>query len=207
MQNLTRISGALLALIITCTSCSNNQQTKTESEMEQNAVLPTADKWVTSPIRNRLTLELGRPISEVYALIGDPGNMPKFSSGLDSVTTKMANGKCTSYTCYFKPAKEGEDGYVHTDNMIWQEPNQGWASRTPEPNEYGFTQYLSLTTLEEKEGKTIVRWYMHFNHEKPDMIDMNKAGLEQAFDDIGNQLVNRFGGRIVENFVEGKSAN
>lgn len=204
------INGAILALTIIGTSCSNSKQ-QIAKEMEQHegktVILPTAEKWVSSPVRNRLILELNKPVSEVYALVGDPANMPNYSSGLDSVTTKMENGKCASYTCYFKPAKEGEPGYVHTDKMVWQQLNQGWASRTPEPNEFGFTQYVSLTTLEEKDGKTILTWYMHYNHEKEEMIDMNKTGLDQAFQDIGNQLVNRFGGKIVENFVEGKAAD
>ncbi len=198
------IGGAMIALTVLGTSCNNinNQQTKTEMEQkETNVALPTTDKWVKSPVRNRLVVELNRPISEVWTLVGDPANMPKFSAGLDSVTTKTENGKCTQYTCYFKPMKEGEPGYVHTDNMLWQEENRGWASRTPEPNEMGYTDYLSLLTLEETAGKTKLIWSMTCNHEKAEMIEMNKQGLIQAFDDIGKQLVTRFGGKVIENHV------
>jgi len=206
MQKINLIGRAVLALTMACTSCnSNNQQLKNGSNMEQKkntTILPTADKWVTSPVRHRLVVELEKPVAEVYALVGDPGNMPKYSAGLDSVTTKTENGKCTQYTCYFKPEAEGEKGYVHTDNMVWQAVNQGWAAKTPEPNEMGFTESFSLTTFENNNGKTIVKWYMHYNHEKPEMIEMNKAGLVQSFDDIGKQLVTKFGGKILENYVE-----
>lgn len=207
MQKTNLIGGAVLALTMACTSCNNcSQQSKNESKMEQKkentTVLPTADKWVTSPVRHLLVLELEKPVAEVYALVGDPGNMPKYSVGLDSVTTKTENGKCIQYTCYFKPAAKGEKGYVHTDNMVWQAVNQGWAAKTPEPNEMGFTESFSLTTFEEINGKTIVKWYMHYNHKKPKMIEMNKQGLVSAFDDIGKQLVAKFGGKVVENYVE-----
>lgn len=206
MQKINVIGGAVLALTMACTSCNNsNQQTKTGSKMEQqetNVALPTTDKWVKSPVRNRLVVELNKPIQEVWALVGDPANMPKFSAGLDSVTTKTENGKCKQYTCYFKPMKEGEPGYVHTDNMLWQEENRGWASRTPEPNEMGYTDYMSLLTLEEVEGKTKLTWVMTGNHEKNEMIEMNKVGLVQAYDDIGKQLVTKFGGKVIENYVE-----
>lgn len=171
-------------------------------KQETNVALPTADQWVKSPVRNRLVVELEKPVTEVWALVGDPVNMPKYSAGLDSVTTKTENGKYTQYTCYFKPMKEGELGYVHTENMLWHEENRGWASRTPEPHEMGYTDYLSLLTFEDKNGKTKLTWSMTCNHEKVEMIEMNKQGLVQAFEDIGKQLVARFGGKVIENYVE-----
>jgi carbon monoxide dehydrogenase subunit G len=205
MSKVKMISGAVLALSVLTTSCNtSSKQNNSESKMEQKETmaLPTTDKWVKSPIRNRLVVELDKSLSEVWALVGDPANMPKFSAGLDSVTTKTENGKCTQYTCYFKPMKEGEPGYVHTDNMLWQEENRGWASRTPEPNEMGYTDYMSLLTLEDVNGKTKLTWAMTGNHEKAEMIEMNKQGLVQAYDDIGKQLVEKFGGKIIENYVE-----
>lgn len=177
------------------------------SEMKTN-VLPRAERWVKSPLRNLLIIELDKPIAEVWDLVGDPGNMPKYSSGLERVETKKdSNGKCSQYTCYFKPMEAGSQGIVHTANMVWQEENRGWASLDAEPNEIGLTESLSLTTFEEQNGKTIVKWYMHYNMATPEMIEQGKAGLKQAFADIGSQLVGRFGGRIVVNFMEGKSPN
>ncbi len=66
----------------------------------------------------------------------------------------------------------------------------------------GYTDYLSLLTLEETNGKTKLIWSMTCNHEKAEMIEMNKQGLVQAFDDIGKQLVAKFGGQIIENWTE-----
>lgn len=175
-----------------------------QKEMTTTA-LPKADKWVKSPLRNLLIIELDKPMAEVWDMVGDPGNMPKFSAGLDKVETKIAgDGKCSQYTCYFKPTEVGGQGIVHTANMVWQEENKGWASLDEEPNEIGLTESLSLTTFEERDGKIIIKWHMHYNMATPELVEQGKAGLEQAFHDIGGQLVHRFGGRIVENFVEGK---
>lgn len=201
------ISGAITVFTLLVTSCNKSiNEKKSESKMEQNEMkameLPTTQKWVKSPVRNRLVLELDSPVEEVWALVGDPSNMSKYSGGLDSVISKMENGKCVQYTCYFKPTKETESGYVHTEEMLWHEENKGWASRSPEPNALGYTDYLSLLTLEDIEGKTKFTWYMTCNHEKKEMIDMNTQGLLQAFDDIGNRLVKKFKGKILENYSE-----
>ncbi|HJV20215.1 MAG TPA: SRPBCC family protein [Sediminibacterium sp.] len=208
MQN-THFSGVILvALTLSCTACNNNNYlpAKKESKMEQtesNKALPTTDRWVKSPVRNRLVLELNKPVAEVWALAGDPANMPEFSPGIDSVITKKVNGRCTQYTCYFKPMKEGESGYVHTENMIWSEENKGWASRSPEPNAMGYTDYLSLITLEAlPNNKTRLTWAMTSNHNNQEMIDQNTKGLVEAFDNIGRQLTARFGGKVVENHSE-----
>lgn len=202
-----KIGGTVLALTLTFISCSSSsnqsgENENSESQRETITALPTVDKWVKSPVRNRLVVVLNRSIAEVWAVVGDPANMPKFSKGLDSVTIKTENGKCTQYTCYFKPMKKGEAGYRHTENILWQETNRGWASRSPEPNEMGFTDYLGILTLEESKDKTKLTWSMTCNHEKTEMIEMNKQGLVQAFEDIGKQLIAMFGGKVVENYVQ-----
>ena len=102
-----------MALTIGGIACNNsrNPKTKTENKMEQkepNVALPTADKWVKSPLRNSVKLELNAPIAEVWELVGNPSNMPTFSSGLNKVDTKSdGSGKYTEYTCHFKPTEAG----------------------------------------------------------------------------------------------------
>jgi hypothetical protein len=45
---------------------------------------------------------------------------------------------------------------------------------------------------------------MYFNGQA---VEMNKASLEQALNqDIAQQLIQRFGGQVLENFVEGKTS-
>lgn len=211
MQKVKLIGGAVLALTMACTSCNNssNQQTKLENKMEQketNAQLPTADKWVKSPLRNSIKLELNAPITEVWALIGDPTKMPTYSFGLQKVDTKSdGSGKCTEYTCYVKLTEEGGQEIVHTAKMLWYEPTKGWASIDEEPNAFGFQQSLTLITFEEKDNKTILHWAMHFDCENQEMLQMNVSSLEQALNnDIAKKLIDKFGGKVIESFVYGK---
>lgn len=211
MQKLKFNGVIALALAISLASCSNtnNQQTKTESNMKQKDVamtLPTADKFVKSPLRNRIKLELNAPVVDVWAMIGDPGRMPEYSAGLNKVETKKdASGKCTAFICHFKPMEEGGQGIVHKVNMVWYEPNKGWASLDEEPNAFGFQQSLTLITFEAQDNKTILNWDMYFTSENQESLQMNVSSLEQALNkDIAQNLINKFGGKVLESFVEGK---
>ncbi|GAA3634431.1 SRPBCC family protein [Flavivirga jejuensis] len=195
----------VILLMISCNGqnkvkMSEKQTTKTEKK----AILtyPKASSFVNSPLRNRMVLELNQPTSEVYNLVGDPANMPKFSAGLEKVETETKNEKCTSYTCYFKPIEEGEKGIIHTEKVVWQETDLGWASSKKEATEFGFTENFSLTTLEAKGDKTILTWDMHFNHENQEMLEMNKTTLVDVFDDMAEQLIAKFDGKIIENYIE-----
>lgn len=161
---------------------------------------PRMEEFVSSPLRNRMELQLNKPASEVYALVGDPAQMPVYSSGLERVITVMIDGKCKRYTCFFKPVEGSEKGYVHIEDMVWQAQNRGWASRAVEPNEMGFTEYGSLITLTEtNDDNTLLTWSMYYNHENIEMIEMNKQGLLEVFNDMAQHLIARFGGILLSN--------
>ncbi|WP_157943783.1 MULTISPECIES: SRPBCC family protein [Arenibacter] len=173
-------------------------------KQETSVVFPTADKWVKSPLRNLVKLELNAPTNEVWALVGDPSNMPKFSEGLEKVETVFDNtGKCTGYTCFFKPMSGEDEGIVHHTTIAWHEENKGWASIDLEDNPFGMLQSLSLMTLEPYGVQTIFVWQFHFNCENEDMLNFNTDGYKNALDDISQRLIKRFGGRQLENYVKG----
>ncbi|WP_416866989.1 MAG: SRPBCC family protein [Imperialibacter sp.] len=209
MDKIKVVAGATLALLITCAGCyrNSNQQLNFENEMEQKAVsanLRTADEWVSSPLRNRLTLKLNRNVEEVWALVGDPANMPQYSDGLRKVETEFDEaGNCTAYTCYFKPVDGVNEEIIHHTTIIWHERNTGWASLDPEVNPFGMLQSLSLMTLEADEEQTVFKWQFHFNCENEMMLNFNKDGYKSALDDISQRLIKKFGGTQLENFVEG----
>ncbi len=174
-------------------------------KQETSVAFPTADKWVKSTLRNRLKLELIAPIDEVWALVGDPANMPKYSEGLEKVETQFdMKGNCTGYTCFFKPMPDENEGIVHHTSIAWHEENKGWASIDPDDNPFGMLQSLSLMTLAPNNGNTIFIWQFHFNCENEDMINFNKGGYKKALDDISERLIKQFGGTQLENYVEGR---
>ena len=47
---------------------------------------------------------------------------------------------------------------------------------------------------------------MHFNSENEEAIKMNVSSLEQALNnDIAQNLIKKFGGRVLESYIEGKN--
>lgn len=209
MDKINVIAGGILALSIACISCntSRSQQPESKNNMEQKALtttLPTADKWVNSPLRNRLKLKLNARVEEVWALVGDPANMPKYSEGLRRVETIFDdNGNCTGYTCFFKPMEGEQEGIIHHTSVKWHEENKGWASIDPHDNPFGMIESLSIMTLEPNDEKTIFAWQFHFNCENEEMLNFNKEGYKSALDDITQRLTKKFGGTQLENYVEG----
>lgn len=207
-MNITILTGGIILFLTVHTGCNNHHHTKTKSADNQEqkemttTMLPTAEKFVTSKMRNRLTIELDKSISEVWKIIGDPKKMPTYSAGLNRVETKMDGNNCAEYTCYFKPIEKGETEIIHSAKMLWYAQNKGWASLDNEPNEFGLKQSLSLITLEPKGNKTVLKWSMHFNCDTKKVLQMNTIALNQALNDIGKKLINKFGGRMTENYVE-----
>lgn len=209
MQKVKLICIATLVIIISMRCNNSNNQTKKGGQMETKETtvkVPTADKFVTSPLRNRIKLELNAPVSDVWPLVGDPGRMPEYSAGLQKVETqKDASGKFTGFTCYFKPVEEGQQGITHHIKMVWYEQGTGWASLDEEPNAFGLQQSLTILTFESKDNKTIVTWEMNFNAANEESIRLNVSALEQALNDIAQNLIKRFSGRVLENYADAKN--
>ena len=162
--------------------------------------LPDANTFTSSPLRNRIRVALKTPVSEVWALIGNLAGFPDYSFGLERVEAKVdSSGVCTGYVCHFKPQDQSGEGIVHTEHIVWYEPNRGWASIAEEGNVFGLTNSLTLVTLEPKGHSTRLTWSQHY--EASD-LDTLKAEFDQALSDIGENLVRRFGGEVVERYVE-----
>jgi hypothetical protein len=82
--------------------------------------VPSASDFTAIPLRNRLRLELEAPVSEVWELMGDLSRFPEYSEGLERVDANVdEEGRCTEYTCYFKPVEEDAEGAVSRDVMKW----------------------------------------------------------------------------------------
>ena len=176
-------------------------------QQEITSTAPVASNFVSSPLRNRIKLELNAPVSEVWTIVGDPARMPEYSSGLQKVETERNNmGNCNAYTCYFKPLDEGGQPTIHHSGMVWYLPQHGWASLDEEPNPFGLQESLTLITFDVNDNKTILTWDMHFNSENEEALKMNISSLGQALnDDIAQNLVKRFGGKVLETYVEGRN--
>jgi hypothetical protein len=169
-------------------------QTSTDS-----SGVPSASEFTSSPLRNRIRVELEAPVSEVWELVGDLSRFPEYSEGLERVEAKQdEDGRCTEYTCHFKPLEEGAAGAVSHDVMKWFEPNRGYLS-VEVGGSWGGGNTVALMTLDPIPEGTRMTNDMYFDAED---LDAAKAHLDDALVDIAENLIARFGGRVTEHYVE-----
>jgi hypothetical protein len=161
--------------------------------------VPSASEFTSSPVRNRIRVELDAPVSEVWELLGDLSRFPEYSTGLERVEAVVEeDGRCLEYTCVFKPFEEGDEGAVSRDVMKWYEPNRGYLS-VEVGGTWGGTGTVALTTLDPIPNGTRLTCDMHFDSED---LEAGKAHLDEALGDIAENLIARFGGRLTALYVE-----
>jgi Polyketide cyclase / dehydrase and lipid transport len=165
----------------------------------KTSAVPSAGEFTSSPLRNRLRLELDAPVADVWELLGDLSRFPEYSAGLERVEVKLGDdGRCAEYTCYFKPVEEGSHGAVSRDVMRWYEPHRGYLSVEVE-GDAGTDGAVAFTTLDPTPGGTFVNFEMYYDAED---LDTMKAVLDDVFVDMAERLIGRFGGRVTERYVE-----
>lgn len=153
----------------------------------------------SSPLRNRLRVELKAPVLEVWSLVGNLARFPEYSSGLERVEVKKgANGAPTEYVCHFKPREVGAERISSRELIRWYEPSS-YASSGAGGDTFGLTNDLNLVTVEPTKEGAIVTWDEYYDTKD---LAMMKTHFDEALGDIGNNLVRRFGGRVVERYVE-----
>jgi hypothetical protein len=170
----------------------------TQSPVSSSGV-PSASEFTSSPLRNRIRVELEAPVSEVWELVGDLSRFPEYSKGLERVEAVVAgDGRCVEYTCFFKPFEEGSDGAVSRDVMKWYEPNRGYLS-VEVGGSWGGGNTVALMTLDPIPEGTRMTNDMYFDAED---LDAARAHLDEALVDIAANLIARFGGSVTEHYVE-----
>lgn len=169
--------------------------------MRAHVNVPAATTFTSAPLRNRLRVQLNHPVETVWSVVGDLSRLPEYSAGLERVESKTdARGACTEYTCYFKPRAAGEEGIVDRNEVRWYEQNVGYASSAHADNAFGVTNDLNLVSAEPSGEGTIVTWEEYF--EAAD-LPMMRAEYDDAFADIAERLIARFGGHVIERTVDG----
>jgi hypothetical protein len=154
--------------------------------------------FTSSPLRNRIRVELDAPVSEVWELIGDLSRFPEYSVGLERVDAVLDEvGRCVEYTCYFKPFEEGAEGAVSRDVMKWYEPNRGYLSVEVDGSWGG--NAVALMTLDPIPTGTQLTYDMYFDAED---VAWAKAHIDEAQTAMAEAVVARFGGRLVQRYVE-----
>lgn len=166
--------------------------------MSHTMKFPSAERWVSSPLRNGIKIELNASVGEVWKVVINPANIFSNCCGVNSVESKTNDsGKCTEYTINYE-SEDGGDDMVARSTMVWYEPGQGWASLDEEPHPMGFEQSLLLVTIEEKEEKAVLNWNMYYDIANDEMLQMFITGLEQSLnEEVAQLFIQKFGGRMI----------
>jgi hypothetical protein len=160
--------------------------------------IPSAATFTSAPLRHRLRVELNAPVPEVWALVGDHERLPEYSEGIGRVVLTAGRD---ARICYFPPQGGAGEGIVLKEIIRWEAPNVGYATSAAEPNDFGLVNDLSIVTVAAAPDGTLATWEQYYDH--PDLPAM-RANFDQGIVDIGERLVARFGGRILERFVDGE---
>lgn len=194
------VAMAASSLFVALLACAT--QHGEEIAMQADRRPPNIAALTSAPLRNRMRIELEAPVSEVWALLGNLARFPEYSTGLERVDAKVdSSGRCIEYVCHFKPREQGAPGISERNLMRWYEPNRGYASSAEEGNAFGLTNDLNLVTVEPSEDGAILMWEEYYDALD---LEMNRAEFDRALADLGENLVRRFGGRILERYVEGQ---
>ncbi len=160
---------------------------------------PTVIAWTSAPLRNRIRVALGAPVRDVWGLLGDLPRFPEYSAGLEQVDAIPGpDGRCAEYVCHFKPAAPGEPGIVERNTMRWFEPDRGYASSGPHDSAFGLRNDVNLLTVEPCPDGTLLTWDEYFDAQDADTM---RASFDQAFADIAERLIARFGGGMLERYA------
>ena len=157
-----------------------------------------AKELTNAPLRHRMRVELRAPLSDVWALTGDHARLAEYSAGIARVDVTPG-----ARICHFHPREEGAPPLSVREIIRWEEPGRGYAVSAEQGNDFGLTDDLSFVTVEPLDGGTLFTWEQYYEH--PDLTVM-RAGFQEGIIDIGQRLAARFGGRIVEQFVDGPMA-
>lgn len=166
-----------------------------------NIEYPSADKWVKSPLRNSVKLKLNAPISKVWEVVNNPAKVLLSCADINRVEIETnKTGVCTAYTCIYKPLEEEATEVNAHSKILWSEINKGWASLDDEPHPFGFKESLALMTLKEEGNNTSLNWFMYYDIENNDELQMTILSLDKTLkDEIAQYLILTFGGFISDN--------
>ncbi|WP_420402057.1 hypothetical protein [Flagellimonas sp.] len=196
------LTGLCMALqLVSCTTKAQSSKTAKAAMTNTKVQVPNPSKYVSSPVRNRIKLNLNASLPEVWEMVGKPEHMPHYSAGLEKVDALYTAGKCTKFTSHFVPMQGQTEGLKHTEKVVWYENQLGYISRSEEPNNYGYTEGLALVQVSKTEQGTLFSWDIHYNAPDDATLHMNIEAYQMALDNIAANLIKKFGGQVVESYA------
>jgi hypothetical protein len=165
-----------------------------------NNSIPSATAFTAAPLRHRLRVELNAPVSDVWALVGQHVRLPEYSAGIASVELDEARG-ARARVCHFRSPDGSGAGPTLREQIRWEAANVGYATSAEPGNAFGLTNSLSLVTLKSASSGTLLTWEEYYDSAD---LPAARASFDDGLADIGTRLTARFGGRVVERYVDVK---
>lgn len=167
--------------------------------MHTDRQTPKAATFTTAPLRHRLHVELLAPVSEVWGLVGQHARLSEYSAGIASVELEDGPGTRVR-VCQFRSPDGTGVGPTLREEIRWEEQNVGYATSAEPGNAFGLSNSLSLVTVAPTTSGTLFSWEEHYDSAD---LPAARASFDDGIADIAERLVARFGGRVVERYVDG----
>jgi hypothetical protein len=164
-----------------------------------NDTLPSAASFTSAPLRHRLRVELSAAVADVWALVGQHARLPEYSAGIASVEVE-ASGASRARVCHFRSPDGSGPGPVLREQIRWEADNFGYATSAEPGNAFGLSNSLSLVTVRPASAGTLMTWEEYYDSAD---LPVARASFDDGIADIAARLVARFGGRVVERYVDG----
>jgi hypothetical protein len=159
--------------------------------------IPSAHALTSAPLRHRLRVELDAPAPDVWSIVGNHERVPEYCRGIERV---VVTTEPDARECHFRPREGAGPGVVLREILRWEEPNVGYCVSADGPNAFELTNDLSIVTVAATPRGTMFTWDQYYDHADLPSI---RASYDEGIMDIGANLVARFGGRVVERYVDG----
>lgn len=167
--------------------------------MHDSSPVPNATTFTSAPLRHRLRVELNAPVPEVWTLVGDHARLPEYSAGIAFVELEGSDSS-RAFVCHFRSPDGSGAGPTVREQVRWMAPNVGYATSAEPGNAFGVWNTLSLVTVAPVPQGTMFTWEEYY--EASD-LPAARASYDDGFADMGQRLAARFGGRVVERYMDG----
>lgn len=192
------VTAACLPLVLAgCAARPHTQRSHAAMQTAPNT--PSATTFTPAPLRHRLRLELNAAVPAVWALVGHHARLPEYSAGIASVDVEEAPGGARAYVCHFRSPDGSGPGPSLRSLVRWEAEGVGYATVAEPGNAFGLSDALELVTLEPSPAGTLVSWQEFYDSAD---LPAARASYDDGLADMAARLVARFGGRVVERFVD-----
>lgn len=167
--------------------------------MDTDRPVPHPTTFTSAPLRHRLHVALDAPVPDVWSLIGRHVRLPEYSAGIASVELENPAAGPRVRVCHFRAPDGSGEGPILRERILWEEENAGYATSAEPDNAFGLANSLSLVTVAPIAAETHLRWEEYYDSAD---VPAARASFDDGLADIAERLVARFGGRIIERYVD-----